>query len=306
MIRRTAGLRRARPDQQGEILLEAAAAWRRAGDDTRALELWRILVAVGGEDGQFARLEIADLLLEAGDRPAAYGELAAVRAEGPSTVGICELAAELLEEHGDLDESLAWFNLAAGRLDEDDLARLRTGRWYTQAGHVLAARCPVRRALGLPPDALDLLAARSGRPGPDYFPSISEVIEGLDGSAMPPAEARVLAWTGVEATRAAERWPWFTGPDYHQRTESRLRALAAHGAARITLVLGSVEGLAQFAVRSGGAPEDSATRRASLDEIHRAGVAIGWPPPRNGPCWCSRTKYKKCCGTSTGAAMDIP
>jgi hypothetical protein len=47
------------PDDRGEILVEAAAAWRRAGDDARASALLEGLVADGGEDGCYARVELA-------------------------------------------------------------------------------------------------------------------------------------------------------------------------------------------------------------------------------------------------------
>jgi hypothetical protein len=39
------------PDDRGEILIKAAAAWRRAGDDLRATTLLEGLIAEGGEDG---------------------------------------------------------------------------------------------------------------------------------------------------------------------------------------------------------------------------------------------------------------
>jgi hypothetical protein len=48
------------PDERGEILLEAAVAWREAGRPERAYELLEQLVAGGGEDGCYARTELAN------------------------------------------------------------------------------------------------------------------------------------------------------------------------------------------------------------------------------------------------------
>lgn len=58
------------PEERGEILMEAAATWRRAGDDARASALLEGLVAGGGEDGCYARVELATQLLEPATRRA--------------------------------------------------------------------------------------------------------------------------------------------------------------------------------------------------------------------------------------------
>ena len=52
------------PEERGEILMEAAATWRRTGDDARARVLLEGLVADGGEDGCYARMELAAQLLD--------------------------------------------------------------------------------------------------------------------------------------------------------------------------------------------------------------------------------------------------
>jgi uncharacterized protein YecA (UPF0149 family) len=71
--------------------------------------------------------------------------------------------------------------------------------------------------------------------------------------------------------------------------------LTERGVARITLVPASADGLARFAERTGGEPDDEDTRQAYMDEI--AATGIEWPPARNAACWCgSGRKYKKCCG----------
>ncbi|MFE3783864.1 hypothetical protein ACFXPA_37475 [Amycolatopsis sp. NPDC059090] len=51
------------PDEQGEILFEAARAWRQAGDDDRAVALLTQAVALGGEEGGNARVELAEVLV---------------------------------------------------------------------------------------------------------------------------------------------------------------------------------------------------------------------------------------------------
>jgi len=47
------------PDERGEILLEAAEAWRRAGRSDRARELLARLIREGGDDGCSARFTLA-------------------------------------------------------------------------------------------------------------------------------------------------------------------------------------------------------------------------------------------------------
>src|SRR5512144_594512 len=59
------------PDWAGELLLEAATAWRRAGEQERAIAVFRELVGSGGEEGQFARVLLAEVYFDLGRDDAA-------------------------------------------------------------------------------------------------------------------------------------------------------------------------------------------------------------------------------------------
>jgi hypothetical protein len=54
------------PEERGEILLEAADAWDRAGNRARALEILTGLVGAGGDDGLHARTHLAEIHFKAG------------------------------------------------------------------------------------------------------------------------------------------------------------------------------------------------------------------------------------------------
>ena len=61
------------PDWAGELLLDAATAWRQAGEQERAIAVLRELVASGGEDGQFAQVLLAEAYFELAKEVAARG-----------------------------------------------------------------------------------------------------------------------------------------------------------------------------------------------------------------------------------------
>lgn len=100
------------PDERGEILRDIAIARRRLGEMDRAVDIWRYLVAQGGEDSDFARVELAEYLFDQGQDEDAWAELAAVKAAGRSSSAAWTLVAELLEERGELAEALAWYRAA--------------------------------------------------------------------------------------------------------------------------------------------------------------------------------------------------
>lgn len=126
------------------------------------------------------------------------------------------------------------------------------------------------------------------------------------GPAVRPAlrTACVLYWSPEEFTGLLERWPEAAdayGDDHAEhlrQVERTLRELSEEGAPRLAVGRPTVRGLEAFAEGSGGSPDASDTRSAYAAELARTGQATGWPPPRNGPCWCgSERKYKKCCGS---------
>ena len=288
------------PEERGELLLEAAGQWQRAGDHARAIELFEQVVAIGGEDGEFARVSLAESLFELGREADALAQLDALKDLPPSSPGPCQMAAELLEERTSTELALAWFDLAVSLLTTEERASMRAaGAEGIYAKMIVAGRRRVRRALGLPNDELDEAVPPPRIPGVDAFLSADELLE--RPGRVPARQVRSLFWPVREYDEAVRRWPEIfgaNGPDhsaYTARLESSWRQLAERGAAQIILVPASADGLARFAERTGGAPGEEHTRQAYMDGI--ASTGIEWPPARNAACWCgSSRKYKKCCG----------
>jgi tetratricopeptide (TPR) repeat protein len=100
------------PDQRGEILRDIAIARRRLGEMDRAVDIWRYLIAQGGEDSDYARVELAEYLFGQGLDEDARAELAAVKVAGRTSSAAWTLVAELLEERGEMAEALAWYRMA--------------------------------------------------------------------------------------------------------------------------------------------------------------------------------------------------
>jgi tetratricopeptide (TPR) repeat protein len=292
------------PTERGELLLEAGGLWLQAGDHARAIGLFDQVVAIGGEDGEFARVSLAEGLFELGHDEDALAQLDALRELPPSSPGPCQMAGELLEAHARNDLALVWFDLAVSLLTAEERAAMRSvGASGLYGKMMVAGRRRVRRSLGLPDDELDEAVPPPRIPGVDAFVSTDELLE--RPGPISARQVRSLFWQVREFDEAVRRWPAIfsaNGPDhaaYHARLESRWRELAQRGAARITLVPASADGLARFAERTGGDPGDDQTRKAYMDEIATTGIE--WPPARNATCWCgSGRKYKKCCGNPAG------
>lgn len=281
------------PDERGEILTEAAGAWRRAGNHDRAIELLTEAVSLGGQDGGVARVELADLLFELGRDDEARAQLDALRKNRPNSAMPFHLAAELMEERGAYKEALTWFNFAVARLGSQELEAAHNRMSY--AGCVVAGRRGVRRELGLPPDQLDEVSDAQ-----EHDPFVSDELA-HDLAASTRAAFQVLFWPRAEALKAHERWPELVQhTDVDGATRERElanRELVGIGGGHVVMVPLTVAGLAEFASRTGTDPADKATRHAYMMEVVAEGGAISWPPQRNAPCWCgSGAKYKKCCG----------
>jgi tetratricopeptide (TPR) repeat protein len=288
------------PEQRGEILLEAAVAWRRAGLAQRAGELLGELIAEGGDDGCYARFQLAEGYFEDGAVDEAYAELARLSHETALHDGHCTMVAELLTERGDLDGALRWYDRAVARLAPEDLDALRgPGGWMHMSSVMVHGRHEVRRRLGLPVDATDEMAPEFPLRRPPV--DLDDLRDYLDSGRTPRA-VRMLVFQRGERGEARRRWPEHYEPsdeEYYSAAERRWRELADSGLPAIRIVPATVSGLCEYAERAGGEPTDPNVKARYSDTI-AAQVSIAWPPPRNGPCWCgSGAKYKKCCGRVT-------
>ncbi|WP_433598758.1 SEC-C metal-binding domain-containing protein [Nocardia sp. CA-135953] len=286
------------PDQRGEILLEAAQHWHRAGDHGRAIDLLTQAIETGGEDGGNARVALAEVLFDLGSHTDADAQLDALRHSRTNSPAPYHMAAELLEERGDRQQALTWFNMAVSRLTDEEMAETGTEFGFmSYANNILAGRRRIRQAQGLPPDELDETVQ-------DLTERIDELAQTWAPPPTTPHHARILFWPRGEFRGAHEKWPgMIEHTDFDTFATDRDRAnreLAASGIAHITMVPLTVAKLFEYTTRTGTDPRDSETRLACMNEIIDEGDTISWPPPRNSPCWCgSTTKYKKCCGRPT-------
>ncbi|BCJ55947.1 preprotein translocase SecA [Actinoplanes sp. NBRC 14428] len=286
------------PDERPEILLEAADAWQRAGRSDRARAILDELVEGGGEYGCDARIQLADLHLQAGDTMMAYAELNTAAKDHALGERQCELAAELLAAHGDLDQAARWYDRAAARLTDEQLDALRRGdKWPTIGTTImLRNRQQVRQRLGRSPDLLDTLVPELTDP---EKPTTAEDVLDLMDSGFIPRQTRMLTFRRDQRRLAQQQWPGvYDQPDdeYYAAAEHRWREVRDGGVPSITVVAADVDDLIAFARLHGGSPTDPAIKRRYCETAPDR-VTIDWPPERNAACWCgSGRKYKKCCG----------
>ncbi|SCL15867.1 hypothetical protein GA0074694_1397 [Micromonospora inyonensis] len=134
------------PDERGEILLEAADAWRRAGRLDRAADLLSRLITDGGEDGCYAMVQLAEVRFEQGDIDEAHDVLDRLAHDAATNDGHCTLVAELLAERGDLRAALRWYDRAVARLSTDELRALSgPDGWTRMSSVMIRGRREVRR-----------------------------------------------------------------------------------------------------------------------------------------------------------------
>jgi hypothetical protein len=285
------------PDQRGEILLEAAVVWRRAGQRDRATRLLAELAGEGGEDGCYALCELVDDCSERGDAAAAEDALARLARDPALHDGHCQQVAESLAARGDLQGASAWYDRGVARLAPEAVAALRgpDGWMQLSVAILLRGRREVRRQLGLPADSMDEITPVPLARQPVDLDDVAEQAE----AGRVPRQVRMMVFQRSERAEARRRWPeTYEDPDeeHYPAAERRWRELADRGVPSIRVVPVTVAALCAFAEQVGGSPTDpDVTARLSRSVPDRD--TLPWPPPRNAQCWCGApAKYKKCCG----------
>lgn len=96
--------------------------------------------------------------------------------------------------------------------------------------------------------------------------------------------------------------------NYRREVEATLRG-HGHGGdgSRVVVMPLDVAGLLQFAEAEQLDPSSRQTRMAYNMSLPEEGRAVGWPPSRNAPCWCSSgRKYKQCCAAPGFSSEPLP
>ena len=293
------------PDERGEILLEAAHQWNRAGQVDQAIALLHEVLTLGGEDAGFARLSLADICFEQGADSDAWGHLRALEEMEPASLGPAELVGELLERRGEYEAALHWFDRAVEAMDVTALPK--PGAGPSLAAMPLFGRQRCRAKLGLPVDDLDRaadIAEDNRREFADRLDRFAAASRAAKESR--PSEVQMLVWQRAEQQAAGQQWPDVFAADVlreYADIEEQLRKIADDPhITKINLVLGSVPGFAEYLRDNGGDPAQESVRLAYAEQAVTQGRLISWPPGRNELCWCgSARKYKKCCGAPTTA-----
>jgi tetratricopeptide (TPR) repeat protein len=281
------------PDDRFEILLELAEEHSRQGRAERAEQIYRGLIAEGGEDAAQARAWLTGLLFDVGRGDDAREQLEVLRTDREADPETLYLAGEALETGGDLEAAHRWYTMALSRFTTDPPTELPELSRLSGSGQLALGRRRVREALGLPADDVDRAI-----PEPDeLFDRLERHAASVDG----PREMQVVMFLPEEYDKANLRWAAARKDvppvaEHLRASELRWREASADGT-RIVLVPITVDGLAGYAELTGGDPEEEQTRTWYGRSLVLEGQGVPWPPARNAPCWCgSAAKYKKCHG----------
>jgi len=283
------------PEERAEALLDAAAAWKSAGDTERAARLLTEVIGGGGVDACWARAELAQLHLDAGDDAAAALQLSSLASDPALDEGPCQIVAEWFAGRGDHAQALRWYDRAVSRLAAEELRPNADQLSSPLVTILLRGRRETRRQLGLAPDATDECATVADAGWEALRPTLNGILAAPAAAA--PRQVRVTAFTRDQRALARQRWPReYTDDDevYYAACQQRWQALLDRGS-RVEVVPLPVDGLVAFAQERDLSPTEPTTKERFGATVSRQ-LVISWPPQRNARCWCgSGAKYKKCC-----------
>jgi len=249
-------------------------------------------------DYGYARAFHAGLLLQLGRADEAMAELTALRPKLFEDADAVSYISEAWESGGRADIAEQWLTeaLTTALHREAELESEPGQQAYRQRAEVMFAlvqqRHRLRRDLDLPHDHHDQLADRLA----------SAVTDALSAEEPDYQGMALLFWPRAEFDRLLLRWPDLakeygqTWDEYRTTVQRTMVLWSETGQARLTLLAGAVDGLADHADLHGSDPTDPQVRQSYAEQLEEPGRETAWPPGRNEACWCgSELKYKKCC-----------
>lgn len=310
------------PEDDEQLLLQAAAHLELAGDRGRASSLYDRLLAAEPEHPQLIKALQAANLWEYGHEAEARALIAGIRIAAPTEAAPWEIVAETLESHDELEASHECFTEALTLLLPED----EEVPYATRS--LLTGRHRVRRLLGLPHDDHDALADRVhtahtpdmtldelhdpnrlwalGSDNPAELKAeiarIRSELGSFRSALSRPFPVAVLHWPRPELTELLEAYPELTAEypshETHLATiESSLRDLAATGTENLGIVTATVPSYEAFAASESALPSHVSLLPQYATTLAARGRAVAWPPARGAGCWCgSGAAYKECHG----------
>ncbi|MFF8843140.1 SEC-C metal-binding domain-containing protein [Streptomyces sp. NPDC015127] len=310
------------PEDDEQLLLQAAAHLELAGDRGRASSLYDRLLATEPDHPQLVKALQAANLWEYGHEAEARALIAGIRIAAPSQAAPWEIIAETLESHDELETSHECFTEALTLLlpeDEDVPYATRS---------LLTGRHRVRRLLGLPHDDYDALADRVhtahtpdmtldelhdpnrlwalGSDNPAELKAeiarLRSELGSFRSALSRPFPVAVLHWPAQELAELLEAYPELTAEypshETHLATiESSLRDLAATGTDNLGIVTATVPSYEAFAASEASSPSNVSLLPQYATTLAARGRAVAWPPARGAGCWCgSGRAYRECHG----------
>ena len=315
-----------------ELLDELVDVYEQVGRTDDAIAAMRLAIAGGWRGRPDGRCRIAELLMRAGRVAEATPLWDQVKADTPDDVWLYNNAGLEYADVGDDATALTWLTdgleLALGTGDPerlvDQLRNLRgaalsrldrpADRLQGRATHFLATATRTGHRFAAPPST----TPPSDRPAaPSPFRRPPTTVDQAPRQEVEPADAAVvggrvrtlaLAWFPADHYPAAlRRWPELTAEGaardavdhaaYNRVLERTLRDYAEAGLPRLAISPIRIPDYLAWCTGRSIDPAAPATRANYAADLARQGGAVGWPPPRNQPCWCgSDRKYKQCCG----------
>ncbi|MET7356262.1 SEC-C metal-binding domain-containing protein [Streptomyces mirabilis] len=329
-------LARKYPQDQEEILTEAAEFYSRAGQHEKALALYQHVLDADCEDPYLVQAFRMDTLWDAGRTDEARAAAKDLRRQHPADAGPWNIVAETFESADELHDAADYFTAGVthllGPAAPLTVDAVREAMDATGIEMLVIGRHRVRRRLGQPHDDLDQLAHAlyDGRPArlratstlddlhnpelraaADSDPQaliasiekLSQEVEARRAALSRPRMTCALFWNPDEFAQLLDAWPELAdhyGTEHHEHVrhiEQMLQRLSSEGEVHLGIAHGTITDFDSFTRQEKLPPQDGDTRAHYAADLAARGEATPWPPPRNTPCWCGSTrKYKKCCG----------